>query len=168
MGKKRIVYERGPKGRVRFGDGVIKRARDRRLWTQDDVADQDNISIDTVRRAEKGVKVSLESAHQLIAILALAGDDIPFELRGFERVYHVPGGRFEKVGNEWIEFKGETPYATFQEYSGDQNEIVIADHSRLFEGRAMLVRIPASGGTISWSYENPIVWKPFTVGRRFS
>jgi|SRR5665213_347257 len=82
-------------------------------------------------------------------------------------VYAHPAGWFERLPDgTWKEFPEYKPgrYFTFEEFSRDEEFIVLKDASRAKDpGRPMLLRLPIAGGVAQWGFPNPLVWYDFTL-----
>jgi transcriptional regulator with XRE-family HTH domain len=57
--------DRGPKFSVRFQPNAIKRLREKKEWTQEELASNAGISIDGCRRAERGNPVTVDTARSI-------------------------------------------------------------------------------------------------------
>jgi tetratricopeptide (TPR) repeat protein/transcriptional regulator with XRE-family HTH domain len=75
-GTQPVSGERGPKGSVRFDRARLKHARYAAELTQQDVADQADLGVDSVRRAERGVSVALQTAWAIAACLGIPLGDL--------------------------------------------------------------------------------------------
>ena len=67
---------RGPKVSILFDKLLFKRCRDAEQLTQEELSDKAKVSIDTVRRAESGVRVSVEKAQKLGKALNVRYQDL--------------------------------------------------------------------------------------------
>lgn len=78
------------------------------------------------------------------------------------KLYKHSTGFFVDVGDgRWVEFSGDSnnSYYTFCEDHVDDKFIYLYDRNRVFErGTVLHLRIPLKGGTVEWSYENPMSW----------
>lgn len=152
---------RGPKASVRFDPTRFKAARIAAGFTQMELSRQDNISVDSVRRAERGQPVSIETAQQLSRAL---NQPLSRLLRPEQTVYHLPGGRFEREKEKWVEYHGDKQFVVFDEFDANEEYIhLVCTRRRSEKGHRMLVRIPTKGGQIEWTWENPLEWQPFNI-----
>jgi len=80
--------------------------------------------------------------------------------------FNKPRGYFQKSGDTWTEYPGAASGAifTFRDAGSDDAYVYIVDRSRTKPGEpknAMMVRLPKAGGAASWTYQDPVMWKPF-------
>jgi hypothetical protein len=83
-------------------------------------------------------------------------------------VFKKPDGYFKKQGASWVEYPAYAlnQFFTFQETGEDGSYIYLSDGSRSkpgSPGNSMIVRLPITGGSADWSYQNPVIWTQFTV-----
>lgn len=167
---------RGPKASIRFDRAKLKAARQAAGLTQKELAaevelprraetlrpgEKACLNVATVRRAERGEPVSKEVA---IAFTRRLGKPLDELLLPTRVVYYMPGGRFERQNDKWIEYHGDKEIVVFEEFDVTDNYIhLVCTRRRSENGHRMLVRIPTKGGQIEWTYENPLVWEPFNI-----
>lgn len=139
----------------------LRTARVAAGFTQRELSRQDNISVDSVRRAERGNAVSIETALQLSRALKVGLSEI---CRTEHCVYYLPNGCIQRENGRWREYHGSNLFAEFEEFDSDGGYIrLICTRGKSAKGHRMLVRFPNSGGQIEWSWENPLEWIPFNI-----
>jgi hypothetical protein len=89
--------------------------------------------------------------------------DIPTCI-AYADVYYITTGSFSKKdGNHWIETNNSGKFADFKETHRTREYIHLLNVTpREGNTHPMIIRIPACGGIISWTYENPIRWQDLT------
>jgi transcriptional regulator with XRE-family HTH domain len=164
--------ERGPKRSVRIDAARLRRTRTEKAGglTQEALAERAGISVDSVRRAEHGTPISLETAQAIGAALDVLAEELLDETPSPACImeFKTPAGSYRKEGDVWTEYPPYAPgrYNTFKEHGRDDDYIYLVDQSRVKSGdinAPMMVRLPLRGGSGQWSFPNPIEWKDFTV-----
>jgi transcriptional regulator with XRE-family HTH domain len=163
--------ERGPRRSVRVDAARLRRTRTEASGlTQEALAERAGISVDSVRRAEHGIPISLETAQAIGAALDVPAEELldetpsPASIREFK----TAAGSFRKEGDVWTEYPPYAPgqHNTFKEQGQDNDYIYLVDQNRKKSGDInfpMMVRLPIRGGNAQWSFPNPTEWKDFTI-----
>jgi hypothetical protein len=83
-------------------------------------------------------------------------------------IYRSPNGYWEKGAEGWGEHSLAHPEIVlhFVELQRNADYIYLVDHSRVKDDNPdnpLLVRIPVKGGTVQWSWSNPVIWIDLTI-----